>query len=115
MIHVANKQDKRLHCRHCCNDGFVLVGYSNAGTEQMAPCPMCEVGLECEFGDQARDPKAPPPVTPHKTWVTDGYWQGRSIQGLEVTCTCNDAPAFDNKERMRELSHRFGIGDGMPA
>lgn len=97
----------KQHCRYCCNDGFVLVSYSKEGHEAVGPCPFCDIGLEREFGQQGRDASAARPVTPHKTWLGDGFWKGRPTSGIELSCHCFDPAVFDHSDRMRELGRRF--------
>jgi hypothetical protein len=71
------------HCVFCCeHPGWVFVGWSGVGTDEMAPCPKCERGEKAEFPETPRGRYALP-------WTgRGGYWQGRSTEGVGITCRC---------------------------
>jgi len=96
------------HCLHCCGSGsktgqgWVFVGWSGVGTDQMAPCPHCEAGYEVEYPERGKPP-----------WGADGYWRGRSIDGLEETCQCGKLPlapalARENLENLKQTIGAIG-------
>jgi hypothetical protein len=64
------------HCPYCCDEGWVLVGFSRGSADQMGPCPRCERGYAIEFPKSGKGP-----------WGSEGYWRGRSTSGIEKTCT----------------------------
>lgn len=79
------------HCRSCCDSpGWVFVGWSGDGTEQMAPCPFCELGKSLEYGPLGS-----------KRWP-DGFWQGQSPSGLSSPCRC-DAKPVSRREALGAL------------
>jgi hypothetical protein len=92
------------HCEHCCGSGnkygkgWVFVGWSGVGTDQMAPCPHCEAGWEVEFPDKGKPP-----------WGFNGYWQGKNSEGLEKTCQCHAAlsSSTENKKWMKKLTEQL--------
>lgn len=71
-LRLENGKDRDHHCKFCCGTGQVLVGWSQIGTDQLAPCPYCLTGLAFERAG----------------WGNEGFWQGREIDGLEESCEC---------------------------
>jgi hypothetical protein len=87
------------HCGYCCgSEGFVFVGWSKVGTDEMGPCPYCEAGERAEWGSDGR-----------RRW-RNGYWQGRPATGVERACQCQimHLSRDENKARLRELAARIG-------
>lgn len=84
-------------CGWCGNDGIVFVGWSRCGTDQMAPCPYCEVGFRAEFGKR---------VDGRGAWGSDGYWRGRQTGGLERLGRYEPLPVAENRSRLRALAAR---------
>lgn len=55
MTEQVQNASGKAHCRHCCNDGWVIVAERTTGIEEMAPCPRCERGADRElavYGDR---------------------------------------------------------------
>ncbi len=92
-----------------CHDGAqVFVGYSQAGTDQMAPCPKCERGDRLEFArstqEKGRDGKFH--ETPRRIpdpWK-DGYWQGRPTDGVEAEPDPAPQP-LSREQNLKNLKH----------
>lgn len=91
------------HCRYCCGTGvksgmgWVFVGWSGVGTEQLAPCPFCEAGFAVEFPEGGKGP-----------WGADGFWQGRSTAGVEPTCECDVERVPGTPEQIERLRIAMG-------
>lgn len=54
-------------CQVCEDGAMVVVGTSEQGTEQAAPCPACARGKMVEF-----------PLDKVGPWGPEGWWKGRS-------------------------------------
>jgi hypothetical protein len=91
--------DGGRHCPYCCGSpGWVFVGWSAVGTDQMAPCPHCALGWQVEFGKAGA-----------RLWA-DGYWQGRPTGGIAVVCVCGKrTPPKEARIRIRELTASLGL------
>lgn len=105
------------HCEYCCGTGnqpdhvsrspggWVFVGYSGVGTDQLAPCPYCEAGWIVEFPEKGKGP-----------WGFEGYWRGRETAGLEKTCRCSEKPLspVENKARLAGLMRKLSAVGNTP-
>jgi hypothetical protein len=73
VIGVAKAQvvsDKSYRACQICEDGaWVVVGVSECGTDQAAPCPACARGKMIEF-----------PLERVGPYGKEGYWRGRNWQ-----------------------------------
>lgn len=75
---LARNYSGREHCRWCCNMGQLPVEQRDPPyDEAYGPCPFCEIGARVEYGG---------------AFGEEGYWKGRSTDGLVQLCTHFDKP-----------------------
>lgn len=84
LIRNRTEPTGKVMCRHCADDGFVVVWTrpvvpsvacprAVGEVDEMGPCPFCEVGLRVEF------PPADPKSGFQRTgpWGPSGFWGSR--------------------------------------
>lgn len=74
---LANAHATGEHCPWCCPHPGWVVAFTRAdGSEEMGPCPNCELGKRIEFG-----------AVGSQQWGVEGFWRGRATN-LKRACRC---------------------------